>query len=309
VGKVVGGVLAAVVVLVIAATAGAASLFGNLTPAAPGGGSVVAPSRKALADIPPRKLALYQQATGECPGLPWTVLAAIGKVETDHGRHPTMISPDGAVGPIQFLPATFESYDEPVPTGGSQPPTPWDPVNAVHAAARLLCAHGARHGKDIEGALWQYNHSHSYVQRVLTIADSYAATTAPSTKAAATAVAFAGDQLGTPYVWGGDGPAEGGFDCSGLTKAAYATAGITIPRVAQAQFDRGPRLPRGADLLPGDLLFYGTDPEHITHVALYIGHGRAIDAPRPGTVVREGPATTGPTFQGATRPAQPEPAR
>lgn len=48
--------------------------------------------------------------------------------------------------------------------------------------------------------------------------------------------------IGTPYVWGGDGPAEGGFDCSGRTKAAYA-AGITLPRVAHDQYRAGPKIP------------------------------------------------------------------
>ncbi|WP_308298699.1 C40 family peptidase [Streptomyces sp. GESEQ-35] len=107
-------------------------------------------------------------------------------------------------------------------------------------------------------------------------------------------------------MWGGDGPAEGGFDCSGLTQAAYRTAGITIPRVAQAQYDAGLRLPQGEQLSPGDLLFFGTSPGNITHVSLYTGHGNAIDAPRPSAVVREGPANTDtPSFQGATRPAVP----
>ncbi|XES00418.1 C40 family peptidase [Streptomyces sp. S1D4-11] len=79
---------------------------------------------------------------------------------------------------------------------------------------------------------------------------------------------------------------------------------ISIPRVAQAQYDAGPRLPGGAQLAPGDLLFFGTGPSAVTHVSLYSGGGRAIDAPHPGAVVREGPArTNSPSFRGATRPA------
>ncbi|MFM9446935.1 NlpC/P60 family protein [Streptomyces acidiscabies] len=264
------------------------------------GGTGAAPSGQALADIPAPMLALYQRAAPECPGLPWTIPAAIGKVETDHGRHPTMVSSAGAVGPMQFLPSTFAAYAHPVPPGGANPPTPWDPVDAVYAAVRLLCANGARDGKNLRRAIWHYNHSEAYVDQVLKIAASYEAMGA----AAAKAVAFARAQLGTPYVWGGDGPAEGGFDCSGLTQAAYRAAGITIPRVAQNQYDAGPRLPRGAQLAPGDLLFFGPGPHTITHVSMYIGQGRAIDAPRPGAVVRESHANTASaSYQGATRPS------
>jgi cell wall-associated NlpC family hydrolase len=288
----------AVLALPLLAALVIAAALGSLTAS-----SSAAPSKDALADIPPEMLTLYRHAAPECPGLPWTVLAAIGKVETDHARIPSMVSSAGAVGPMQFLPATFAAYAYPVPAGGQKPPTPWDPVDAVHAAARLLCANGARNGQDLRRAVFAYNHSTTYVDKVLATAASYAAA-APAPAAAATAVAFARAQLGTPYVWGGDGPAEGGFDCSGLTRAAYRAAGVTLPRIAQAQHDAGPGLTRNAPLQPGDLLFYGTDPQHITHVALYAGNGRAIDAPHTGAVVREGPARLNdPDFQGATRPA------
>ncbi|WP_281181948.1 NlpC/P60 family protein [Streptomyces chattanoogensis] len=267
-------------------------------------GESAAPSTHALNDIPPHMLALYQRAAPECPGLPWTTLAAIGKVETNHARHPTMRSTAGAVGPMQFLPATFKAYSRPVPPDGERPPTPWDPVDAVYAAARLLCAHGARNGKNPQAAIYAYNHSHAYVTQVLKIANSYAAAAPTPTGSAAKAVAFARSQLGTPYLWGGDGSFEGGFDCSGLTQAAYRAAGISIPRVAQAQYDAGPRLPKGARLAPGDLLFFGPSPTRITHVSLYIASGKTIDAPHSGAVVRQGPAhTNAPSFQGATRPA------
>ncbi|MGV9567849.1 C40 family peptidase [Streptomyces sp. NPDC003480] len=299
--KTAGGIGCAVLALPLLAALTIAALLGGLS----SGGSVAAsPSKQALADIPAYMLALYQRAAPQCPGLSWTILAAIGKVETDHARHPTMVSSAGAVGPMQFLPSTFQSYAYPVPPGGKTPPTPWDPVDAVYAAARLLCAGGAKNGKNLRRAIWHYNHSDAYVNQVLKIADMYAAAAPAPTGAAAKAVAFARAQLGTPYVWGGDGPADGGFDCSGLTQAAYRAAGIRIPRVAQAQYDAGPQLPQGAPLAPGDLLFFGTSPHTITHVALYTGDGQAIDAPHPGAVVRQRPAdTTASSFQGATRPS------
>jgi cell wall-associated NlpC family hydrolase len=297
--KAAGTVGCAVLALPLLAALVIGAALGSLTGSSSAG---AAPSKDALADIPPEMLALYRQAAPECPGLSWTVLAAIGKVETDHARSPSKVSSAGAVGPMQFLPATFAAYAYPVPAGGRKPPTPWNPVDAVHAAARLLCANGARGGQDLRRAVFAYNHSTTYVNKVLATAASYAAA-APASAAAATAVAFARAQLGTPYAWGGDGPADGGFDCSGLTQAAYRAAAIPLPRVAQAQHDAGPRLPRNAPLQPGDLLFYGKDPQHITHVALYAGNGRAIDAPHTGAVVREGPARLNvPDFQGATRP-------
>ncbi|MEU6142389.1 bifunctional lytic transglycosylase/C40 family peptidase [Streptomyces sp. NPDC047081] len=299
--KIAGGIGCTVLALPLLAVVIIAALLGGLS----SGGSVAAsPSKQALADIPAYMLALYQRAAPECPGLSWTILAAIGKVETDHGRNPTMVSSAGAVGPMQFLPSTFTSYAYPVPPGGKQPPTPWDPTDAVHAAARLLCANGARNGKNLRQALWHYNHDWAYVDHVLAVAADYAAAPLAPNSATAKAVVFARAQLGTPYVWGGDGPADGGFDCSGLTQAAYRAAGLTIPRVAQAQYDAGPRLPNGAQLAPGDLLFFGTGPRNVTHVSLYTGGGQAIDAPHPGAVVRQGPARTNTaSFQGATRPS------
>ncbi|MGW3956984.1 C40 family peptidase [Streptomyces sp. NPDC004752] len=299
--KTAGGIGCAVLALPMLAALATAALLGGLSS---GGSMAASPSKHALADIPAYMLALYQRAAPECPGMPWTILAAIGKVETDHARHPTMVSSAGAVGPMQFLPSTFKAYAYPVPPGGKEPPTPWDPVDAVYAAARLLCANGAKNGTNLRRAIWHYNHDDTYVNQVLKIADTYAAAVSAPTEAAAKAVAFARAQLGTPYVWGGNGPADGGFDCSGLTQAAYRAAGITIPRVAQAQYDAGPRLPKGAQLLPGDLLFFGTSPRTITHVSLYTGTGQAIDAPHPGAVVRQSPANTdSPSFQGATRPS------
>ncbi len=122
--------------------------------------------------------------------------------------------------------------------------------------------------------------------------------------AALVAVDYAAAQLGLPYSWGGNGPAAGdaGFDCSGLTQAAYAAAGIAIPRTAQTQYDAGPHVPDGQPLLPGDLVFYGTSPVAVSHVGLYRGGSRMIDAPHTGAVIRDEDYRWS-TFIGATRPA------
>lgn len=312
-GKLIAAAMAALIVPVLLLSAAAAGVVGADESA---GGSAPAgqpgASSGAVADIPAGMLVLYQRAaTVECDGLPWTVLAAIGKVESDHGRStlPGVHSGAnfaGAQGPMQFLPATFAAYDRPVPPGGVNPPSPYDPADAIHAAARYLCVSGAAAthpgGPDLAAAVWQYNHSDAYVRQVLAIARSYAAAAAPSdaADAAAKAVAFARQQLGVPYLWGGDGPAEGGFDCSGLTHAAYATAGIAIPRTADLQWHAGPAVPAGQPLQPGDLLFYGT-PAKATHVTLYIGNNQVIHAPQTGELVQYATVWTA-GFLGATRP-------
>ena len=133
----------------------------------------------ATSKIPPAMLALYQEAASTCPGLPWTILAAIGTVESDNGQSnlPGVhggANAVGAEGIMQFESATFAAYDEPVPPGGAVPPSPYDPADAVYAAARLLCANGASGGTDIAAAVFAYNHSASYVARVLALSQSLA---------------------------------------------------------------------------------------------------------------------------------------
>jgi cell wall-associated NlpC family hydrolase len=93
-------------------------------------------------------------------------------------------------------------------------------------------------------------------------------------------IAFARAQIGEPYLWGGSGPES--WDCSGLTQAAFASVGISIPRVSSDQHNIGQRVPI-SDLNPGDLV--GWDG----HVALYSGDGNIIESPRPGEYVRERP--------------------
>jgi hypothetical protein len=126
-------------------------------------------------------LDLYQRAAVTCPGLPWTVLAAIGTVESNNGlsNAPGVHSGanfKGAEGPMQMLPATFAAYALPVPPGGADPPNPYDPVDAVYAAARDLCANGAVHGRDLPRAIFAYNHADWYVTEVLRLAARYAGT-------------------------------------------------------------------------------------------------------------------------------------
>jgi peptidoglycan DL-endopeptidase CwlO len=117
---------------------------------------------------------------------------------------------------------------------------------------------------------------------------------APSS-AAARAVAYARAQLGKPYVWGAEGPNS--FDCSGLTMTAWRSAGVSIPRVAQEQYNIGGHVSQ-SELEPGDLVFFGS-PIH--HVGLYVGNGTMIEAPYTGQVVRYHSINRS-DYAGATRP-------
>ncbi|MFI0724318.1 NlpC/P60 family protein [Streptomyces sp. NPDC021224] len=299
--KAVAAALACFTLLVALTSAGATSLLAPFT------GTASMASATALSDIPPDYLALYVDAARTCPGLDWTVLAAIGKIESDHGRSGlpgvrTGANSAGAEGPMQFLPATFTSVTARSPGGPA--PSPYDPHDAIYAAATYLCRSGAP--TDLHQAVYAYNHVEWYVSQVLTQAALYTSSSslgapASTAPAALEALNYAQGQLGLPYAWGATGPTS--FDCSGLTQSAYAAAGIVLPRTAQEQYHRGPHLPAGSPLLPGDLVFYGT-PTHIHHVGLYIGGGQIIDAPHTGATIRiELYRYEGDDYVGAVRPA------
>jgi cell wall-associated NlpC family hydrolase len=93
------------------------------------------------------------------------------------------------------------------------------------------------------------------------------------------AVRYAYGALGKPYQWAADGPNS--YDCSGLTMAAWAAAGVSLPHNAEMQWYRVAHIPRGA-LQPGDLVFYHS----LGHVAIYVGSGKVIHAPTFGDVVK-----------------------
>jgi len=291
--------------------------------AATGGTGFATPTAAAVSDIPPDYLVEYEQAE-LVYAVPWEVLAAIGKVECDHGRDPApacwqhgAVNKKGAGGPMQFLASTWQTYGVDADEDGQA--DRWDPVDAIFAAANLLAANGAP--DDIPKAVHAYNPSDVYVEQVLSWADQYrdenplplspgqpaagsgtpppAVAGAASTSAAA-AVRFALAQLGTPYRWGAEGPDS--FDCSGLAQAAYQAAGISLPRVAQQQYNAGPPVTAGEPLQPGDLVFFGADTDHVEHIGIVVGPGQMVDAPHSGAVVRIDSYQRS-NYLGATRPA------
>ena len=287
--------------------------------AATGGINLSTPSRTAVADIPPDHLLLYQEA-GLAFDVPWEVVAGIGKVECDHGQNPDpacwkhgATNAAAAGGPMQFLATTWQTYG--IAASGSGTPDRWNAADAIVSAANFLKANGAP--GNIPAAVFAYNHSDAYVQQVLAWAGLYASAYGQNSPASAAvtagqasspvaqaAVAYALAQLGTPYQWGGEG--AGGFDCSGLVQAAFASAGVELPRVAQAQYDADAPVPAGQPLQPGDLVFFGTDTADVTHVGIVVSPGEMVEAPHTGAVVRI-ESYSWPDYLGATRPAGAQP--
>ncbi|MER8185090.1 C40 family peptidase [Kitasatospora sp. NPDC094015] len=106
------------------------------------------------------------------------------------------------------------------------------------------------------------------------------------------AVQFALGEVGTPFLWGGNGP--DGYDCSGLVQQAYRRAGVSLPRVADDQY-RATTPISASSLRRGDLLFWSEtgDADDIEHVAIYLGGNQYVEAARPGTTVRVSTLSSG----------------
>ena len=127
----------------------------------------------APAGVPANWVDLFKESAAKyCPGLPWTVLAAIGEIESGDGANDGPSSA-GAEGPMQFLPSTWAIWG----TDGFGPACPsniMNPLDAVPAAARLLCASGGGSSATLSGAIFAYNHATWYVAEVLALASEYA---------------------------------------------------------------------------------------------------------------------------------------
>jgi cell wall-associated NlpC family hydrolase len=283
----VAGLALAVAIGLVFAVASVTALFYRVAP-----GHQVASTR--VEEIPPEQLAAIQAAAATCD-LPWPALAALAKVESNFGRS-MATSASGRIGYGQLPPEVWAAYGQ----GGD----PYDYRDALPAMARYLCDRGG--AADLRGALRNHRAADWYVAQVVAVALRYGY--APPGGATTRAVDLARAQTGMPYVWGGASPATS-FDCSGLVQWAYRQAGVELPRTAQAQFQATARVGRD-DLRVGDLVFfaftYPTPPtEPITHVGIYVGDGRMLNAPKEGDVVREMDVFTGfwgAHYAGAGRP-------
>jgi cell wall-associated NlpC family hydrolase len=286
-----------------------------------------------------------------CRGMTWAVVAGIAKVESNHasgrgiaedgtlkkpiygprltgsgvggntsffadtdgGKYDGDSTTERAVGPFQFMPATWAAHGQDANGDGRK-----DPQNAGDAAlgaAAYLCGNGRNLADpgQLHDAVYSYNQSEAYVADVTGWITRYTQLGArgvgggKATGDAKTVIDAALTQRGVPYSWGG-GNASGrstgtccspggksgahieGFDCSGLTQYAFAKAGVRLPRTAAAQSGVGKRIPASAGtraLRPGDLVFFGYRSDStIYHVGIYVGDGQMINSPKPGTHVR-----------------------
>jgi cell wall-associated NlpC family hydrolase len=247
--------------------------------------------------IPDRYLELYKKA-GKDYGLPWNVLAGIGKVETNHGtsRLPGVSSGEnyaGAGGPMQFLKATFDAFAVDGDKDGDK--DRYDPVDAVPSAARYLKHNGAP--DRMKTALYMYNHSWDYVDLVLSWSKRYGGgdfevVQADGPKCSDTdglpenvdevvqrIIDFAMAQRGKRYIFGANGPDA--WDCSSLLEGAYKSVGLTIPPATWGQWPFGVKVPKGTEV-PGDLVFFNSGPgtswDAPGHVGMVIGKGKMIAA-------------------------------
>jgi peptidoglycan DL-endopeptidase CwlO len=310
-------------------------------------GTAGQPPAGAKAKSIPSNFLFWYKKVGQQYGVPWTLLAGIGTVESNNGQTtlPGVHSGQngfGAAGPMQIgiegasgntwggapiHPASQVVSGVATDEDGDGTANVYDPADAIAGAARYLLEFNVQN--DPAGAVFAYNHLQSYVQSVLLYAGQYAggkfavaSAQLPSTSAVAgcaqtagglpvvqapsqvvaAAIAYAEQQLGKPYLWGGTGPDA--FDCSGLVLMAYRTAGISIARTSQAQWATETRVP-ASQVQPGDLVFFAgadgtvTDPGH---VGLVIGDGKMIEAYANGFPIRVSSYTNRGAI-GFTRPA------
>ncbi|WP_067820000.1 C40 family peptidase [Actinomadura kijaniata] len=266
-------------------------------------------SREAESTIPAHYLRLYQ-LTGAKYRIPWVYLAAMGKLESDHGRgvDPGINSganSAGAAGPMQIGigGAATDMWSRFKTDGnGDGRYDIYDPADAIAAAARILIEDKGYFKVDPRTAIRRYNgagpEAERYATRAMQWAEKYAAGnfsvgqdagTGQSDAAACTPadvsglvqkiIAFAMAQRGKPYVFGATGPDA--WDCSSLIQAAYAAVGITIPRTTFQQWPFGVKITKGTEQ-PGDLVFFNSGPGTSANNP---GHVGMVINPTEGTMI------------------------
>jgi len=253
--------------------------------------------------IPPFLLSIYQ-AAGIQYGIPWEVLAAINEIETDYGRN-LNVSSAGALGWMQFMPSSWQIYGVDANEDGRN--DPYNPVDAIFAAARYLKAAGA--GTDLSRAIFAYNHAGWYVDSVLRRARLVAGLPAELV-GALTGLAQGRSPVAGRASYARRAPAESGAPRRSLRiRARPGTAVAAVQDGEIVRVARSPRLGRYVMLRDayGNTYTYG----HLAKTARSVlvakepAAARAPAAANPFAVPLPDPAPTEPASAGTNRSARP----
>lgn len=253
-----------------------------------------------LANVP---FADLFRAAGAKYGVPAQLLAAVARAESNFRTDAR--SPAGALGLMQFMPATAAGMGV----------NPMDPASAIDGAARYLQANYNRFGSwDLAlaaynagpgavskyGGIPPFTETQGYVRRVNQYLAEYGSiaprsggggsvASGPSVQAGgkvqsmvSAAMTLAARRV--PYVWGGT--TANGVDCSGLIYYAAKAAGINIPRVRAVDYGQMGRAVSLAEARPGDIVYYDNPNTSTDHVGIYLGNGQVVQAPQSGDVVK-----------------------
>ena len=268
------------------------------------------------ADVPAWLVQLINKGTDEygCAEVTPALIAA--QLYSESGFNPKAQSPALAQGIAQFIPSTWQTEGVDGDNDGDK--DVWDPADAVPSAVHYDC-NLAKAVKDVPGdttdnmlaaynagayavkkykGIPPYAETRNYVKKIRDLATKWtdavqeSGGTVVGSARTDRVVEAAQHALGTYYQWGGDCKAPynldggNGCDCSSLVKMAWAAGGVNLPRVTYDQVHEGTPVSSVNNLSPGDLLFAVGSAASPNHVALYLGNGQVIDAPKTGMTVR-----------------------
>ena len=267
--------------------------------------------------VPAEYRDLVNAAGSVCDGITPGLIAA--QIAQESGWDPGATSPVGASGIAQFMPDTWKSVGRDY--NGDGVANVNDPADAIPTQGHYMCdqlnqvkeaaSQGSVSGDPITLALAAYNaglgavldaggvpafsETQHYVQVIQANASNYENKNSGTTQVAASgsiadAIAWAQSIAADnsyAYVWGGEGTADGGYDCSGLTKEYAARLGVTLPHLADSQAGYGTTVSSLAEAKPGDLLFWGSGTYH--HVAIYTGDNQMVSADSEATGINAEP--------------------
>lgn len=260
----------------------------------------------AITNVPAEYVSDVQRAGNICPEITPALIAA--QIEAESGWNPTAISPAGAQGISQFMPATWSAVGK--DGDGDGRADVLNPRDAIFTQGHYMCdqvknvasykSSGAITGDIIELTLAAYNagignvlahrgipnfgETRAYITRIMERASAFNSSTVPivATGTLKEAITWATGVANHPhsfYEWGGEGPL--GYDCSGLTQEFAARMGVQLPHKADLQARMGVQISESQAKV-GDLIFWSTDGgAYYYHVAIYIGNGQMISADSP----------------------------